>query len=128
MGHCRCTELQKERGILRFPDFSQPSPLCRFHITADSKPRRRRRRRAPLASTLQSFRQLDRVVPNPPNRKRGEEIRSEGNGAAEMTCVTLLFSRDHSPIKRAGRNLTGTWLAGSHDGQVMESSIIFPRQ
>lgn len=43
MGHCRCTELQKERGILRFPDFSQP--LCRFHITADSKPRRRRRRR-----------------------------------------------------------------------------------
>ncbi|KAI9538985.1 hypothetical protein NQZ68_009062 [Dissostichus eleginoides] len=40
---CRCTELQKERGILRFLGFSQPSPRCRFHITADSKPRRRRR-------------------------------------------------------------------------------------
>lgn len=40
MGHCRCTELQKERGILRFPDFSEP--LCRFHITTDSKARRRR--------------------------------------------------------------------------------------
>lgn len=52
MGHCRHTELQKERGILRFPDFSQPSPLCRFHNTTDSKPRRRRRRHAP--SVLQS--------------------------------------------------------------------------
>ncbi|KAM7417747.1 hypothetical protein PAMA_017408 [Pampus argenteus] len=47
MGHWRRTELQKDRGFLRFPDFSQPSPLCRFHITADSKPRRRRRRHAP---------------------------------------------------------------------------------
>lgn len=47
MGHCGCTELQKERGILRFPDFSQPSPLCRFHITADSKPRRRHARSVP---------------------------------------------------------------------------------
>lgn len=32
----------RERGdILRFPDFSQPSPLWRFHITADSEPTRR---------------------------------------------------------------------------------------
>lgn len=63
MGHRLCTELQKEReierrgrrrwwwwwvgegGTLRFPDFSQPSPLCRFHSTADSEARRRRRRR-----------------------------------------------------------------------------------
>ncbi len=53
MGHCRSTELQKERGILRFPDFSQPSPLCCFHITADSKARRRRRRRRHAPSVLQ---------------------------------------------------------------------------
>lgn len=43
MGHCRHTELQKERGILRFPDFSLPSPPRRFHNTTDSEPRRRRR-------------------------------------------------------------------------------------
>ena len=43
------TGLQKERGTLRFPDLSQPSPLCAacLHITADSGARRRRRRNAP---------------------------------------------------------------------------------
>ncbi|KAK2849210.1 hypothetical protein Q5P01_009044 [Channa striata] len=51
MGHSRHTELQKERGILRFPDFSQPSPLCRFHNTTDSTPRRPRRH---AASVLRS--------------------------------------------------------------------------
>lgn len=43
MGHRQLVELQKERGILRFPDFSQPSPPWRFHNTTDSEPRRRRR-------------------------------------------------------------------------------------
>lgn len=42
----------------------------------------------------------------------GQESQFQGNGAAEMTCVTLLFSRDYSPIKRAEQNLPGTWLAG----------------
>lgn len=41
MDHHRCTQLQREGDILRFPDFSQPSPLWRFHITADSEPTRR---------------------------------------------------------------------------------------
>ncbi|KAK5864863.1 hypothetical protein PBY51_016070 [Eleginops maclovinus] len=36
-GHWLCTELQKERGILRFLGFSQPSPRCRFHITVANR-------------------------------------------------------------------------------------------
>ncbi|TNN64785.1 hypothetical protein EYF80_024980 [Liparis tanakae] len=51
-------------------------------------------------------------------RQRGEETRPDGNGAAEMTYATLHFSRDHSSIKTVGQHLTGTWLAGPHDGQL----------
>lgn len=58
----------------------------------------------------------------------GQKLWSRGNGAAEMTCSTLLSSRDHPPIKEVEQNLVRTWLAGPHDGQVMESSIIFLQQ
>ncbi|GLD67285.1 pre-mRNA-splicing factor RBM22-like protein [Lates japonicus] len=70
MDHCRLTELQKERGILRFPDFSQSSPLCRFHITADSKPETTTTTTcAQRASIPHSTRPL-RVVPDSPRLRR----------------------------------------------------------
>ncbi|KAK5611424.1 hypothetical protein CRENBAI_016894 [Crenichthys baileyi] len=41
MGYCRCSELQKERGFLTFPDLSRPTPpLCPFYNTDDSELRR----------------------------------------------------------------------------------------
>lgn len=45
-----------------------------------------------------------------------------------MTCVAFVSSRDYSPIKRVEQNRARTCLTGLHDGQVMESSIIFLHQ
>lgn len=90
-------ELQKERGILRFPDFSQPSPLCRFHNTTDGKPRRRRRH-AP--SVLQS-----RIHPNRPALSQIQLDAHKVSTSTQVSwrCFRTFWYTAESPAARSPR-------------------------
>ncbi|CAL1613304.1 unnamed protein product [Knipowitschia caucasica] len=109
------TELQKEEHsqISRSLPRRVSSELCRCsHITADRNKHTDQRVAIPLFD-LYVWRSCIRV-------RRS----SCGDGYAAMTRVAFLSSRDHSPIKSVWPDPVRSWLAGSHDGQVMESSII----
>lgn len=99
MDHRRCTQLQRG-DILRFPDFSQPSPLWRFHITASRRDDRR-------ASTRRSF-QKACVVPTPQRAAKGEYI--------DTSVVAIAFGGNRSEEGENRRSV-------SEPGQASERRV-----